>query len=365
MINNPALECKIFKHIRPSMKRRLFIAGALASTLPTLNSAQELVPIADAHNHIGVSRSNDDRIQLLGQLMKESGISLLSWTIVPDGPFLGFKRSGITQVRTANLGDFKASYDRQIGQVLKGLSLNGVRVLKTIEDLQQSAQGIPYVCLASEGADFLEGKLDSLGQAYEQGIRHLQLVHYCQNPVGDIQTESPKHGGLTAFGKDLVVALNQHGILVDLAHSTSESIGYALELSKAPVIWSHSYISDSPSSWSSTGFRPRALSIADAKKIADSGGAVGLWALGPSFGGGIEGYASEIMRMVNLIGVDHVMFGSDQDGLPQGAVINQLSDLRKVVEALSKKGIEEKVIRAVAFENYARCLKTAMQGRSV
>ena len=59
------------------------------------------------------------------------------------------------------------------------------------------------------------------------------------------------------------------------------------------------------------------------------------------------------------------MFGSDQDGLPQGAVINQLSDLRKVVEALSRKGLDEKVIRAVAFENYARCLKVAMQGRRV
>ncbi len=82
-----------------------------------------------------------------------------------------------------------------------------------------------------------------------------------------------------------------------------------------------------------------------------------------SFGGGIDSYASEIIRMVNLLGADHVMFGSDQDGLPQGAVINQLSDLRKVVEALSKKGLEEKVVRAVAFENYARCIKSAMQGR--
>ena len=69
--------------------------------------------------------------------------------------------------------------------------------------------------------------------------------------------------------------------------------------------------------------------------------------------------------MINLIGADHVMFGSDQDGLPEGAVINQVSDLRKVVKALSKSGVGEKVIRAVAFENYARCLKAAMQGRSV
>jgi len=59
------------------------------------------------------------------------------------------------------------------------------------------------------------------------------------------------------------------------------------------------------------------------------------------------------------------MFGSDQDGFPQGAVIKHLLDLRKVVEVLQKSGMAEKIIRSVAFDNYARCLKTAMQSRQV
>ena len=348
------------------MKRRYFLCGAIASVLPSLNFSKGLIPIADAHNHLGLLRRNTESIPVLGQLMKDSGISLLSWTVVPDGPFLGFlSGGGIGQVRTANKGDLRASFDRQLGAALRALSVNGVKVVKKVEDLQQAATGEPYVCLTSEGADFLEGSLDSLGKAYDDGIRHVQLVHYIKNAVGDIQTERPEHGGLTSFGKELVGVLNQQGILVDLAHSTSESIGHALAVSKVPMIWSHSYITGTPSSWTSSGYGSRALGLKDAKRIADSGGAVGLWALGPSFGGGIDGYAAEIIRMVNLIGTDHVMFGSDQDGLPQGAVINQLSDLRKVVEALSKKGVQEKVIRAVAFENYARCLKNAMQGRRV
>ena len=347
------------------MKRRSFLAGTFIAALPTANFGQGLIPIADAHNHLGLLRRNTESILVLGQLMKDSGISLLSWTVVPDGPFLGFCSGGICQVRTANKGDLRASFDRQLGGALRALSVNGVKVVKRVEDLQQAATGEPYVCLTSEGADFLEGSLDSLGKAYDDGIRHVQLVHYIKNPVGDIQTERPEHGGLTSFGKELVSVLNQQGILVDLAHSTSESIGHALAVSKAPMIWSHSYITGTPSSWTASGYGSRALGLKDAKRIADSGGAVGLWALGPTFGGGIDGYTAEIIRMVNLIGADHVMFGSDQDGLPSGAVINQLSDLRKVVEALSKKGVEEKVIRAVAFENYARCLKTAMLGRRV
>lgn len=347
------------------MKRRAFLAGTFTAALPTANFGQGLIAIADAHNHLGLLRRNTESIPVLGQLMKDSGISLLSWTVVPDGPFLGACSGGICQVRTANKGDLRASFDRQLGAALRALSANGVKVVKRVEDLQQAATGEPYVCLTSEGADFPEGSLDSLGKAYDDGIRHVQLVHYIKNAVGDLQTERPEHGGLTSFGKELVSVLNQQGILVDLAHSTSESIGHALVVSKAPIIWSHSYIAGSPSSWTASGYGSRALGLKDAKRIADSGGAVGLWSLGPTFGGGIDGYAAEIIRMVNLIGADHVMFGSDQDGLPSGAVINQLSDLRKVVEALSKKGIEEKVIRAVAFENYARCLKTAMQGRRV
>ena len=345
------------------MKRRSFLAGALIVASPTLSFTQGLIPIADAHNHLGLLRRNTESVSILGQLMKDSGICLLSWAVVPDGPFLGMVPGGVGQVRTPNQGDFRASYERQLASVLRGLSANGVKVVKSIDDLQQAAAGTPSVCLTSEGADFLEAQLDYLGKAYEDGIRHVQLVHYSKNPVGDLQTERPEHGGLTAFGKELVGALNQQGILVDLAHSTSEAIDHALSVSKVPMIWSHSYISDVSGTWTAPGHRSRALGLKDAKKIADSGGAVGLWSLAPSFGGGIDGYAAEIIRMVNLIGADHVMIGSDQDGLPQGAVINQLSDLRKVVELLSKKGVEEKILRAVAFENYARCLKVAMEGR--
>ena len=91
---------------------------------------------------------------------------------------------------------------------------------------------------------------------------------------------------------------------------------------------------------------------------------MGLWALGPSFGGGLDGYASEIIRMIEILGDDHVMFGTDEDGLPQGAVIEQLIDLRKVVDILAKRGVHDKALRCVAYENYARCLRNAMLGRA-
>ena len=97
------------------MKRRSFLAGTFTAALPTANFGQGLIPIADAHNHLGLLRRNTESIPVLGQLMKDSGISLLSWTVVPDGPFLGFCSGGICQVRTTNKGDLRASFDRQLG----------------------------------------------------------------------------------------------------------------------------------------------------------------------------------------------------------------------------------------------------------
>jgi len=344
------------------MKRRDVLLTVAGIPFFSLVNAQSRVPISDAHNHIGLLRKNKESVLKLGDLMTEAGVSLLSWTVVPDAPFLRFSPNGVEQGRSISAGELKASFDRQLSNATSGLVGNGVSIVKTVADLDKAANGIPHVVLTSEGADFLEGSLDDLQSAYDRGIRHIQLVHYIKNPVGDLQTERPTHNGLSDFGKQLIKALNVTGILIDLAHSTGPSIDQALEISSKPMIWSHSFVTKSEQSWTSRGYMSRGLSEAYAKKIASKGGAVGLWALGASFGGGIDGYASEIIRMIEILGADHVMFGTDEDGLPQGAVIEQLIDLRKVVDILAKRGVDEKTLRSVAYENYARCLRKALQG---
>jgi membrane dipeptidase len=344
------------------MKRRDVLLTVAGIPFLGLVNAQSRVPISDAHNHIGLLRKNKESVLKLGDLMTEAGVSLLSWTVVPDAPFLRISSNGVEQGRSISAGELKTSFDRQLSNATSGLVGNGVSIVKTVADLDKAANGIPHVVLTSEGADFLEGSLDDLQSAYDRGIRHIQLVHYIKNPVGDLQTERPTHNGLSDFGKQLIKAMNFTGILIDLAHSTGPSIDQALEISSKPMIWSHSFVTKSEQSWTSRGYLSRGLSEAYAKKIASKGGAVGLWALGASFGGGIDGYASEIIRMIEILGADHVMFGTDEDGLPQGAVIEQLIDLRKVVDILAKRGVDEKTLRSVAYENYARCLRKALQG---
>ena len=77
----------------------------------------------------------------------------------------------------------------------------------------------------------------------------------------------------------------------------------------------------------------------------------------------LDRYASELLRMADLIGPEHVMFGTDVDGLGSGALIDDFADMRKVVEILSKRGIEEQVLSGICIGNYARCLKRAMKER--
>ena len=346
------------------MKRRDVLLTLAGIPFFGFANAQSRVPISDAHNHLGLLRKNTEAVFKLGGLMTEAGVSLLSWAVVPDAPFLRVSSNGVEQGRSIASGDLKASFDRQLSNAISGLLGNGANIVKTVADLDKAANGIPHVVLTSEGADCLEGSLDDLQSAYDRGIRHSQLVHYIKNPIGDLQTEIPAHNGLSDFGKQLIKALNTTGILIDLAHSTGPSIDQALEVSSKPMIWSHSFITKSDQSWTTRGWMSRGLSEAYAKKIASKGGAVGLWALGPSFGGGLDGYASEIIRMIEILGADHVMFGTDEDGLPQGAVIEQLIDLRKVVDILAKRGVHDKALRCVAYENYARCLRNAMLGRA-
>ncbi len=84
-----------------------------------------------------------------------------------------------------------------------------MRVVTNTASLVGMVKTGPCAIIAAEGADFLEGQVDRVDEAYTQHqLRHLQLTHYRVNELGDIQTEPPVHGGLTDFGADVVHRCN-------------------------------------------------------------------------------------------------------------------------------------------------------------
>lgn len=319
-------------------------------------------PIADAHSHFALRPYGGPR-ESLKAAMQEGGVTLLAWAIPADRRWLRNGPHGVEPVGTPSAGPLAAGFFADLEGMKRYLAQEGLPAALTPADVDSAASGAAHVVMAAEGADFLEGRPDGLPRAYESGLRHLQLVHYIASPVGDRQTDAPTQGGLSAFGVQVVQACNRLGVLVDLAHSTSDSIARALEVSSVPVIWSHSQLTTTPYSWHQAPNLSRRLPVEDARLIARRGGAIGLWA-SSRVGWGTGGYASELIAMINVLGPDHVMFGTDTGGVGANALIERPSDLRRVVDDLLARGVPPSTVRAVCFDNYARCLKAAMAARS-
>ena len=94
--------------------------------------------------------------------------------------------------------------------------------------------------LGMEGGHVLEGSLGALRAFWELGARYLTLTHNTTNEIGDAATAEPRHGGLSAFGRQVVAEMNRLGMLVDLSHVATATMADALDASHAPVIFSHS-----------------------------------------------------------------------------------------------------------------------------
>ncbi|KAM9461412.1 dipeptidase 1 [Clarias gariepinus] len=96
-----------------------------------------------------------------------------------------------------------------------------------------------------EGGHSIDSSMGTLRTMYHLGVRYLTLTHSCNTPWADnwlVDTDSdPKeHNGLSDFGKQLILEMNRLGMLVDLAHVSEQVMNQVLEITKAPIMFSHS-----------------------------------------------------------------------------------------------------------------------------
>ena len=92
----------------------------------------------------------------------------------------------------------------------------------------------------SRGRTLIDNSLGVLRTLYRLGVRYLTLTHNENTAWADSATDAPAHGGLTAFGREVVAEMNRLGMLVDLSHVAPTPCDDALDVSAAPVIFSHS-----------------------------------------------------------------------------------------------------------------------------
>jgi membrane dipeptidase len=248
--------------------------------------------------------------------------------------------------------------------------------------------------MGMENGSPIEGNLDNLKYFYDRGIRYITLVHSKCNHICDSSyDEQRKWNGLSPFGRKVVSEMNRLGMLIDVSHISDKTFYQIIELSKAPVVATHSSCRYFTPGWE------RNMDDEMIKLLAEKGGVIQInfgsmfvsekinskYAnrkqniLGYIEANNLQGqardeyfkkYAKEnplgdadisdvvanIDHVVKLVGIEHVGLGSDFDGvggqLPVG--LKDVSCYPNLIYELLKKGYTETDIKKICSENFLR-----------
>ncbi len=340
------------------MKRRQFIAAAgLAGFFPgTIFSQTRVARFADMHAHLGFKFDLSFRAQ-----MEQGGMLLVAEKVTPDSLLLKPMGGRFQNVREARPGELRRNFEGGLARRKAKYAQEGIIEVATPEALDRALKDrTPGVIWAAEGADFLEGDIAYLERARAMGLVHVQLVHfYAQSLIGDLATEEPVRGGLTAHGKDLVRACNRLGMLVDVAHCTNQSAEQVLEISTRPIVYSHGWISPVATHPSQGGNLARAIHAPVAKKIAGKGGVIGIWPNWYSYAN-LALYADELVRLAESLGPRHVGIGTDMHGLVR-TIMPTYVEFAAVEGELARRGMKTAEIEGILGGNYLRVLREALK----
>jgi membrane dipeptidase len=113
----------------------------------------------------------------------------------------------------------------------------------TAADIQRiHSKGKVASLIGVEGGHCIDNSLAVLRQLYVCGARYMTLTHWKNTNWADSATDDPKHDGLTAFGEQVVKEMNRLGMLVDISHVSAVTMNKVLDITQAPVIFSHSSV---------------------------------------------------------------------------------------------------------------------------
>lgn len=170
-----------------------------------------------------------------------------------------------------------------------------------------TAKGITAGFLGVEGAQVLEGKLENVDVMFQAGIRMMSPAHFFDSDIGGSAHGMAK-GGLTPLGREVLKRMELLGMVVDLAHASSQTIDDALSIATRPVVVSHTGVRG-------TCDNQRNLSDDQLRRIAANGGLIGVgyWETAVC-GRDTAAIVRAIRHAVMVAGVEHIALGSDFDG---------------------------------------------------
>ncbi len=348
------------------MNRRKFLrhAGAFSVTCATLLSRQSQAasfltnhPSFDLHCHPGAfygrgakDYAGDQAFAKTVSEMRQGGLSAAFFSIVADSILLGRDDKGIVvSDRRLSEGETWADCERQLSAfdyLRKRENIGLATSARQALELKKRGQVAAFI--ACEGGHGLEGRVERLDKLYGRGVRSLQLTHYAQNDLGDLQTQPPVYHGLSSFGRDVVRRMNGLGMVVDVAHASFETVKDTVSISTAPIMLSHTHLQ------SETSPHPRLITAEHARLVSSTGGVIGAWPSGfanRTFGD----FVDQTMRLIDVVGVDHVGLGTDMDGNYK-PVFSSYLQLPDWVDGLRSKGLSEIDVAKVAGGNALRLI---------
>ncbi|MFL9911575.1 dipeptidase [Paraburkholderia sp. RL17-337-BIB-A] len=317
----------------------------------------------DMHSHGGrviVSRNpaigaNRPFIPLAAP-MRAGGMNVICLAIVTDTTVtrVADNRKRFEAWREPQPGELYALGQTEFVRAHQLIEREQLRVVTNTASLSTLGPLGPCAIISAEGADFLEGQVDRVDEAYTQHqLRHLQLTHYRVNELGDIQTEPPVHGGLTDVGVQVVQRCNALGIVVDVAHGTYDLVKRAADTTTKPLVLSHSALATHP------GARSRLITPDHARVIAGTGGVIGVWPSSGTFHD-LHAMAEGVKRMADVVGVEHVGLGTDMLGFISPPVFRSYRQLPDLASALVLAGFSQAEVAAVLEGNYRRVFEASV-----
>lgn len=270
-----------------------------------------------------------------------------------------------------------------------------LELARSADDVERiAAAGRVASMIGVEGGHAIGGSLGTLRILTELGMGYLTLTHNDDTPWADSATGEHPHGGLTRFGEEVVREVNRCGWLVDLSHTSDDTMRQAIEVSEAPVFFSHSsaralcdvprnvpddvlelvrrtggvvMVTFVPSFVAAEGAEFNRVAWAEVQRLRaehpDHPEAVrtameAWFETNPGPAAHVSDVADHIDHVREMAGIDHVGIGSDFDGaptMPEG--LEDVSRYPALFEELASRGYRDKDLMKIAGRNVLRVMR--------
>ncbi|MEJ2215767.1 MAG: dipeptidase [Gemmatimonadota bacterium] len=353
------------------------------------------VPLIDGHN------------DLPSHVLEDAGGRLDSMDIASPQPEL---MTDLPRMRAGRLGaQFWSAYV-DVDSVATGAALRqGLREVDMVHrmvarypdlELALTADDIVRIHKAGqiasliglEGGHAIENSLAALRMFYALGVRYMTLTHSATTDWADAATDRARHGGLTPFGVDVIHEMNRIGMFVDLSHVSEGTMNDALDVSSAPVIFSHSsaralvpaprdvpddVLRRVPENGGVVmvtfvpGFVSKAVMDWENARTAESDSLRAAGMIGDDLAAAMDGWAKthprpratvadvadHIDHIRQVAGIDYIGIGSDFDGISSTPLgLEDVGDFPMLFAELLRRGYSEEDLRKIAGENLLRAM---------